>query len=61
MKTRQVCELLIGLPLLFLGLSGLTYFLGTLNLRLALVIEFTLLAAMSVVWLALFDRILTRT
>ncbi len=35
MKGRQICELLIGLPLLFLCLSGLTYFLGTFNLRLA--------------------------
>ncbi|WP_107667904.1 hypothetical protein [Cyanothece sp. BG0011] len=61
MKTRQVCELLIGLPLLFLCLSGLTYFLGTLNLRLALVVEFTLLGAIIIGWFALFDRVLTHT
>ncbi len=35
MKGRQICELLVALPLLFLCLSGLTYFLGTFNLRLA--------------------------
>jgi hypothetical protein len=57
MKGRQVCELLIGLPLLFLCLSGLTYFLGTFNLRLALVVEFTLLSAMIVAWFALLDRV----
>ncbi len=61
MKGRQVCALLIGLPLLFLFLSGLTYFLGTFNLRLALIVEFTLLAAMIVVWFALFDRVLSHT
>ncbi len=60
MKGRQICELLIGLPVLFLCLSGLTYFLGTINLRLALVVEFTLLAAMIVVWFALLDRVLNR-
>jgi hypothetical protein len=61
MKGRQVCELLIGLPLLFLCLSGLTYFLGTFNLRLALMVEFTLLSTMIVAWFALLDRVLNRT
>lgn len=61
MKGRQVCALLIGLPFLFLCLSGLTYFLGTFNLRLALLVEFTLLATMIVVWFALFDQVLGHT
>lgn len=61
MKGRQVCALLIGLPVLFLCLSGLTYFLGTFNLRLALLVEFTLLAATIVVWFALFDQVLSHT
>jgi hypothetical protein len=61
MKGRQVCQLLIGLPLLFLCLSGLTYFLGTFNLRLALMVEFTLLSAMIVAWFALLDRVINRT
>jgi hypothetical protein len=61
MKGCQVCELLIGLPLLFLCLSGLTYFLGTFNLRLALMVEFTLLSTMIVAWFALLDRVLNRT
>ncbi len=58
MKGRQICALLIALPLLFLCLSGLTYFLGTINLRLALVVEFTLLSAMIVVWFSWLDRVL---
>ena len=61
MKGRRVCALLIGLPLLFLCLSGLTYFLGTFNLRLALVVELTFLAGMILVWIALFDRVLSHT
>jgi len=61
MKGFQFCELLLTLALLFMGLSGLTYFLGTFNLRLALIIEFTLLAIMVVIGFILFDRALNRT
>lgn len=61
MKGFQFCKVLLTLALLFIGLSGLTYFLGTLSLRLALIIEFTLLALMLVISFILFDRALNRT
>ena len=61
MKGFQFCELLLTLALLFIGLSGLTYFLGTLHLRLALIVEFTLLASMITIGFILFDRALNRT
>jgi hypothetical protein len=60
MKGLQVWELLISLPLLVLCLSGVTYFLGTFNLRLALMFEFSLLSAILVVWFIILDRVLNR-